>query len=138
MAVAESRTKVVVRRLPPALDEATFRSALGQWIGRTNWIDYCAGRVTCVRGVGGVLWLPTNTAVTLTTPPHFPRSRPRKAVSSRAYLNFNTPGDAMQFLEGARNQTLSLEDSSAPAWLCVPRGLACCLGGNPCTAFLDQ
>ena len=44
-------------------------------------------------------------------------------MSSRAYLNFNTPGDAMQFLEGARNQTLSLEDSSASAWLCVARGL---------------
>ncbi|KAK2075529.1 hypothetical protein QBZ16_001637 [Prototheca wickerhamii] len=83
MAVAESRTKVVVRRLPPALEEATFRAALGQWMDRTNWIDYCAGRVT-----------------------------PKKAVSSRAYLNFNTPGDAMQFLEGARNQNLSLEDSN--------------------------
>lgn len=29
----------------------------------------------------------------------------------------------MQFLEGARNQNLSLEDSSASAWLCVGRGL---------------
>ena len=60
MAVAESRTKVVVRRLPPALEEATFRAALGQWMDRTNWIDYCAGRVTWVCGVGGVVWLPDN------------------------------------------------------------------------------
>jgi len=42
--VQETRTKVVVRLLPPSLTEAGFKNVIGEWLEATDWISYWKGK----------------------------------------------------------------------------------------------
>jgi hypothetical protein len=46
MAKLKERTKVVVRKLPPGLNEQGFRAVVDKLIeGRYTWLAYCDGKV---------------------------------------------------------------------------------------------
>ncbi|KAL6774082.1 UPF3 [Auxenochlorella protothecoides x Auxenochlorella symbiontica] len=83
MTQAEERTKVVVRHLPPSLSEDAFKSAVQEWLDRSNWSAYYQGKVSA-----------------------------KEHVHSRAYLNFKDPADALRF-SAAFNGNLFVSDRGA-------------------------
>ncbi|EFN59157.1 hypothetical protein CHLNCDRAFT_50004 [Chlorella variabilis] len=44
--VSDTRCKVVVRRLPPSLQEEAFRGAVREWIERADWFSYVQGKAS--------------------------------------------------------------------------------------------
>lgn len=46
MSTPDTRCKVVVRRLPPSLQEETFREAVQDWIERADWFCYVQGKAS--------------------------------------------------------------------------------------------
>lgn len=43
----EQRTKVVVRHLPPNLEEEGFRELVSDWIEKTDYFRYVRGKKRC-------------------------------------------------------------------------------------------
>lgn len=49
----QQRCKVVVRHLPPSLDEQAFRAAIAEWLERADYFYYVQGKQRCGRRGGG-------------------------------------------------------------------------------------
>ncbi|KAH7624441.1 hypothetical protein Ndes2526B_g00641 [Nannochloris sp. 'desiccata'] len=87
--VQETRTKVVVRLLPPSLTEDGFKNVIGEWLEATDWISYWKGK------------------------PSAPVLN-----HSRAYLNFKDPSDVFRF-KAAFNGKNFITDKTGQQYRCV-------------------
>jgi regulator of nonsense transcripts 3 len=100
MSQLQARTKVVVRRLPPALSEDAFRDSLAGWLERSNWFSYVPGKSR--RAPYIFVHQPRGDHVRPTWRNHMlaiarPRRSSKRLVHSRAYINFADLADVLGF-----------------------------------------
>ena len=74
-AVGETRSKVVVRMIPPSLREDEFRESVGRWLGQIRWLAFEPGVAPVKNGPAGAAG----------------------AVPAHAHLKFESPTAAIEF-----------------------------------------
>lgn len=108
----ETRTKLVIRLLPPSLSEEAFKEAIGEWLDAADWFSYWQGKP---RHVGftqrsehplcGVVLTCQNRDSTIEplfppfciSNPSDPICSARELGHSRAYINLKDAGDVARF-----------------------------------------
>lgn len=102
---------MVVRHLPPSLSEDAFKSAVQEWLDRSNWSAYYQGKVRC-GGTAAAMTLLSRWDAPANCAPCPSTCSAKEHVHSRAYLNFKDPADALRF-SAAFNGNLFVSDRGA-------------------------
>ena len=89
------RTKVIVRRLPPALSEERCKEILAEWLPLTNWFSYWPGNERY-----GACECTNLSLNNISIPSHYSSKSSKDSTFSRAYLGFKTPEGAVNFKNG--------------------------------------